>query len=276
VTIWGRYSLKANFEPNSIKLKPGITDPDEYILFASSSTGGSVTTPGEGANTYKYGTQVNLVATPQTGYHFTDWSGVGVDWITDINDSTTTIAILDHYSLRANFELKPIELPPGDINVGGTTEVPPIVRLTIPFSPGGKVVRPGEGTFELVAGETIQIHAESKRHHDFDQWTGSLVDTGKVADPYDPNTTLIVSSHGTLKAHFFSNLDTIYVDDNAMNDPGPNDLSLSDPNEDGSKSHPFDSINEAIEVARQSVRLIIKEGSYYESINLMGKNILRN
>ena len=39
---------------------------------------------------------------------------------------------------------------------------------------------------------------------------------------------------------------TWYVDDDAPNDPGPGDPTISDPNEDGSPAHPFDEIQEDI------------------------------
>ena len=41
----------------------------------------------------------------------------------------------------------------------------------------------------------------------------------------------------------------LYVDDDAPGDPGPRDVKISDPNEDGSADHPFDSIQEAIDAA---------------------------
>ena len=43
--------------------------------------------------------------------------------------------------------------------------------------------------------------------------------------------------------------DTIYVDDDGPNDPGPNNSGVSDPAEDGSADHPFDSIQEALNQA---------------------------
>ena len=42
---------------------------------------------------------------------------------------------------------------------------------------------------------------------------------------------------------------TWYVDNDAPNDPGPGDPTVSDPNEDGSAAHPFDAIQEAVSVA---------------------------
>ncbi|MCP4456042.1 MAG: SUMF1/EgtB/PvdO family nonheme iron enzyme [Planctomycetes bacterium] len=70
-----------------------------------------------------------------------------------------------------------------------------------------------------------------------------------------------------------SPLDTLYVDDNAIGDPGPNDLTVSDPFEDGSQSHPFDSIQEAIDVARDRVPVLVNPGRYTETLNFLGKNL---
>jgi len=65
----------------------------------------------------------------------------------------------------------------------------------------------------------------------------------------------------------------IYVDDDAPRDAGPNDPTVSDPNENGSPDHPFDVIQEAVDVAVDGSTVIVLEGFYYENINLTGKNI---
>ena len=64
----------------------------------------------------------------------------------------------------------------------------------------------------------------------------------------------------------------IHVDDNGVNDPGPNDLSISDPQEDGTQDHPYDSIQEAIEQAQDLDTILVHEGRYYERLNLLSKN----
>jgi hypothetical protein len=68
-------------------------------------------------------------------------------------------------------------------------------------------------------------------------------------------------------------LTVLYVDDDAPGDALPEDASTSDPNEDGTKNHPFDSIQEAIDVANQDSMVLVRPGTYYERLNLMGKNI---
>jgi hypothetical protein len=83
----------------------------------------------------------------------------------------------------------------------------------------------------------------------------------------------------------------LYVDDDAPGDPGPNDPEISDPREDGSKEHPFDGIQKAIDAAYEGLyrtsdgysggdTIIVAPGSYlsadpwaYDEINFKGKPI---
>jgi len=53
-----------------------------------------------------------------------------------------------------------------------------------------------------------------------------------------------------------------YVDNDAPNDPEPNNPNISDPNEDGSPEHPFDAIQEAIDVAIDGDTVLVLEGTY--------------
>lgn len=79
---------------------PEIT---EYNLTISSTEGGSVTNPNEGTFTYDEGKVVNLVAKPEEGYRFANWTG-DVSTITDVEDATTTITMQGNYEITANFE----------------------------------------------------------------------------------------------------------------------------------------------------------------------------
>ncbi len=74
-----------------------------YYLTASSTEGGSVTVSGEGTFPYGEGAVVNLVATPDDGYQFLNWTG-DVDDVANVNDATTTITINRDCSITANFE----------------------------------------------------------------------------------------------------------------------------------------------------------------------------
>lgn len=74
----------------------------EYDLTIASITGGSVTEPGQGTFTYDEGTVVDLVAEAEQDYLFANWTG-DVATITNVNNATTTITMLDHYSITATF-----------------------------------------------------------------------------------------------------------------------------------------------------------------------------
>ena len=89
-------------------------DGTQYDLTISSTEGGEVTTPGEGAFTYDEVTIVDLVAESDDGYCFAKWTG-NVSAIGDVNASETTITMHDSYYITANFE----ELDPGTLFAGG-------------------------------------------------------------------------------------------------------------------------------------------------------------
>jgi hypothetical protein len=73
---------------------------------------------------------------------------------------------------------------------------------------------------------------------------------------------------------------TFYVDDNAPGDPRAYDPNFSDPQEDGSAQHPFDSIQEAIDRAANSDTIIVAPGRYlsqdpwaYAELLFKGKSV---
>ncbi len=54
----------------------------------------------------------------------------------------------------------------------------------------------------------------------------------------------------------------VLVDDDAVNDPASVDPTISDPHEDGSPEHPFDTIQEAIDYANDGETVIVLTGTY--------------
>ena len=111
ITTNGGYSITANFEQ--------IT-PEQFDVTIFSSTGGSVTMPGEGTFTYDTGTVVDLVAAPASGYHFVSWTG-DVDDIANVNAAATTITMNARCSIRADF-LEDSPSPPGMDYTGADVE----------------------------------------------------------------------------------------------------------------------------------------------------------
>ena len=76
----------------------------QYTIRISSTTGGTVTDPGEGLFRYAAGTVVNLVAESDRGYRFVCWvSNAGI--IADVYDATTTITLdKNYYFVIADFD----------------------------------------------------------------------------------------------------------------------------------------------------------------------------
>jgi probable HAF family extracellular repeat protein len=60
----------------------------------------------------------------------------------------------------------------------------------------------------------------------------------------------------------FTIANKIYVDNDAPNDPEPNNPDYSDPLEDGTPEHPFDAIQEGIDAAVISAAVIVQPGVY--------------
>ena len=74
----------------------------EYALTISSTHRGSITTPGEGTFTYNAGRLVRVIAEPEKGYRFVNWTG-DVDTIANANAATTVITMHGDYAITANF-----------------------------------------------------------------------------------------------------------------------------------------------------------------------------
>ncbi len=154
----------------------------EYHLTISSTEGGSVTTPGEGRYTYcpQQGDTVNLVATPDPGYWFVNWTG-DVGTIADVNAAVTTITVNGDYSITANFE----GIAKYDLAVSSTG--------------GGSVTDPGEGTFAYTEGTVVRLVAEPDEGYPFLYWSG---DVATIADVNAAITTITMNDDYAIIANF--------------------------------------------------------------------------
>ena len=164
ITINGDYSITANF----VK---------QYDLTISSTAGGSVTEPGEDTFTYDEGTVVDLIATPDAGYRFVEWTG-DVGTIADVYAASTTITMNDDYSITANFVK--------------------IYDLTVSSTGGCSVTIPGEGVFTYDEGTIAGLVAEADEGHRFDEWTG---DVGTIANVYAAITTITMNGDYSITAN---------------------------------------------------------------------------
>jgi hypothetical protein len=139
-------------------------------------------------------------------------------------------------------------------------------RVLISSTAGGSVAYPGEGEFFFDNAETIQVRAAANPGFVFVRWSGTC--------PGWSNPMFVtICDDQVIRADFVSLLDTIHVDADGPGDPLPCDPTGSDPAEDGTAEHPFDSIQEAIEVAADGVTVLVHGGTYPESIEFLGKSI---
>ena len=139
-------------------------------------------------------------------------------------------------------------------------------RVIVESTRGGSVTDPGEGAFTYEFGEYIWLIAEADPCFAFVCWSGKFGGSSPVE-------YLLVDQDYELLASFRSTLETIHVDDDAPGDPGPGDLAVSDAQENGTAAHPFDRVQEAIDVAAPGARVLVHAGTYHENINLLGKSI---
>jgi hypothetical protein len=173
ITMDDAYFITANFE----------LEESWCSLIISSTEGGTVTKPGEGTSIHVVGTMVNLVAKPDAGYQFVNWTG-DVGTIADANAAETAIIMDNSYSITANFEL-----------------LPGLYSLTTSSTPGGSVTKPGEGIFIHFAGTKVTLVAESNEGYQFVNWTGD-VDT--IADVNAAETTITMDGSYSIIANFES------------------------------------------------------------------------
>ena len=75
------------------------------------------------------------------------------------------------------------------------------------------------------------------------------------------------------RANFQSTLAILHMDDDAPADPGPGDSQVSDLRENGAAEHPFDRIEEALDVAAGGATIYVHGGTYRETIDLLGKRV---
>ena len=149
---WGNSQFVAVGSGGIILTSPGYPT-GQYNLTVESADGGEVTDPGEDTFTYDAGTVVDLVATPDTGYQFVNWTG-DVDDIADVDAASTFITMNGDYTITANFA--PI----------------PIYELTMTSEPGtGGVALDLTGESPYPEGAEVSIQAIAGEGYEFTGWT---------------------------------------------------------------------------------------------------------
>jgi hypothetical protein len=199
--------------------------------------------------------------------------GLHRNLISDISPlaNLTSLEWLDLRLNPLNGDAYAVHLPQIQTNNPGITLLyyPPFAgRLTLSATPGGSILRPGEGQFSFGFFETVWLEAAPDPGFVFVQWSGSLNSTQNPAP-----ITMDSESEYVVQANFARPCTLLHVDDDAPADPGPRDATSSDPQEDGTAEHPFDQIQEAIQTAGKGATIFVRAGTYCENLDLLGKDI---
>ncbi|MHC4569109.1 MAG: InlB B-repeat-containing protein, partial [Planctomycetota bacterium] len=93
ITMDAAYTIQANFAI------------DQHTLTTSSTSGGSVSSPGEGSFLYDGGTGVPIQAVAGNNYFFVNWTGTAVSAgrVANPSAASTTVTVDAGYTVRANF-----------------------------------------------------------------------------------------------------------------------------------------------------------------------------
>jgi len=160
-------------------------NPNQRTLMISSTSGGSVTNPGEGAFQYNDGTVVSIQATATSGYQFVNWTGTAVNAgkVANPNSASTLVTANADYTIQAHFAVNQH-------------------ALSISSTSGGSVTNPGEGTFQYSHGTTVSLQATAASNYHFVNWTGTAVSAGKVTNPNAASTSVTVDADYTIQARF--------------------------------------------------------------------------
>ncbi|MDH4367404.1 MAG: hypothetical protein OEV57_04630 [Dehalococcoidia bacterium] len=95
----------------------------QYTLTITSTAGGDVTTPAEGAYNYASGAVVNLTATPDGGYRFVDWTATAGSFVNATAAQTTFTMPAQDVTVTAHFALGTLIENVPDTNQPPTTDL---------------------------------------------------------------------------------------------------------------------------------------------------------
>jgi len=153
-------------------------------------------------------------------------------------------------------------------NPGVEIRYDPLRQYTVEISSsaGGTVTCPGEGQFTFETGQIILLVAKPDPGCVFRNWSGTFSGTQNP-------TSLPVAGNHSIQANFLDLSNTLFVDDTGPGDPQPGNAASSDPAENGTMEHPFDTIQEAIDAADEGMSIFVRPGRYRENIDMLGKNV---
>ncbi|MHC4120598.1 MAG: InlB B-repeat-containing protein, partial [Planctomycetota bacterium] len=164
VTVTSSMTVTANFSIN------------QYTVSVDSTAGGS--TDQDGAHTINHGDTLTIAATPDTGYHFTGWSGDASG-----TSNPVTVTVTSAMSITANFSINQYTVNVDSSAAGSTDQ---------------------DGAHTIDDGDTLTIAATPDTGYHFTGWSG---DASGTTNPL----TVTVTSNMTVTASFAINQYTVDV-----------------------------------------------------------------
>ena len=167
----------------AILAKDGIP---AVLTMISSPSGSGETTPEFGGHIVHDGESIEITATAEIGYHFTQWSLSGTALIANPLDPTTTATMTGtSATITANFAVD---------------ETPAILTMAVSPANSGST-NPGVGSHDLSVGEIVEIATSAANGYHFIGWTAT--GTVKITDIGDPTTTATMTgTAATVTANF--------------------------------------------------------------------------
>ncbi len=217
----------------------GTLIDNDVVLTTSTVGGGIVINPGQGDYPYEQGQSVDVLADPNAHYHFVEWRGSAVDAnkVADPCAAGTMVLMDDNYTLVAVFAI--------DRH-----------NVVLSSSAGGHIDDPGEGEFWFDYGWQFPFEIlVDDPLFEFSHFQGYFASGCSSYHQYT------VRCDANIRAVFYSLLDVLYVDANIPDDQYEN----------GTDEFPFNSIQEAIEVAAPGATVMVRSGTYAENLTLLNK-----
>ncbi len=176
------YEFRSVGETEGLRLEGKIltfTTEKVYELEMFSTEGGEIIEPEKKITDFENGSYVNIKASADENYHFVRWKGDN-ETIRDKRAESTSIQVLDDYSITAVFALKDRELK---INIQGKGEI-----------------EPGVGIHVYKHGSNVTLSGHPAEGWYFDGWSGD-VESGEekinITLDSDKNITANFEEKGT-------------------------------------------------------------------------------
>ncbi|MBW8015751.1 MAG: protein kinase [Planctomycetes bacterium] len=180
-----KFSAETTITIDSDVSLEAIFEIDQHALKLSSTGQGEAGTVDDYLEQYVYGRKVAIEAVAADNHHFVEWTGPAVDngWVADPKSVETTVAANGEMQVEAVFAIDE-------------------KTLIVSSEDGGLITLPGRGQYSYSYGEQIVIECCADEKYHFAGWTGPAVNSGRVADPDSPKTTVRMEGDYKVNAVF--------------------------------------------------------------------------